>query len=153
MPDAIVFSCPKWENIPSIDLYLDQVLILVNEAVAPVIPGQEKIITSTMVNNYVKQKLISPTEKKKYSRKQITEIIMVTLFKLVLSSAEIITVLSDLDAAFPTPEEKYSRFIETLAYELGFSSDGSTDSIPALSSAAVKAVAGKIHFYQVIANR
>ena len=48
------FSYPKWEDIPNIDLYLDQVLLYVNQVCAPISPDKDKGLTASMVNNYVK---------------------------------------------------------------------------------------------------
>ena len=36
------FSYPKWEDIPIIDLYLDQVLLYVNQVCAPISPDKER---------------------------------------------------------------------------------------------------------------
>lgn len=152
MAAPIVFTCPAWCDIPSIDLYLDQVLILVDSIVSPMIPVKDKIITATMVNNYVKHKIISPTEKKKYSRKQITEIIMVTLLKLVLSSAEISMVLSELGSVFQTPENIYSAFAIMLSHKLGICSLPQYKSFPELASAALEALSGKMRFYQIFSQ-
>ena len=58
------FSYPKWEEIPSINLYLDQVLLYVNQICPPASPDKEKGLTASMVNNYVKHGYISKPEKK-----------------------------------------------------------------------------------------
>ena len=149
MSDKIIFTCPGWNDVPSIDLYLDQVLYIIESSMSQMLPGQSKIITSTMVNNYVKQKIISPTEKKKYSRKQISEIIMVTLLKLVLSSGEIIAVLGELSGAFPDPEAVYNAFLRGLSFELGIEGTEEKPTLPEMSLAALKALAGKIQFCQI----
>ena len=36
------FSYPKWQEIPNIDLYLDQVLLYVNQVCEPISSGSEK---------------------------------------------------------------------------------------------------------------
>lgn len=36
------FSYPKWAEIPNIDLYLDQVLLYVNQVCAPISPNKDK---------------------------------------------------------------------------------------------------------------
>ncbi len=152
MNDKIIFTCPRWDDVPSIDLYLDQVLYIIESSMSQMLPGQSKIITSTMVNNYVKQKIISPTEKKKYSRKQISEIIMVTLLKLVLSSGEIIAVLGELSDTFSDPEAVYCAFLRGLSFELGIESAEEKPALPEMSLAALKALAGKIQFCQIRAE-
>ncbi|SUP52922.1 Domain of uncharacterised function (DUF1836) [Weissella viridescens] len=53
------FKLPRWDTLPGIDLYLDQVIELINGYLAPVTPADEKkILTASMLNNYVKQDLM-----------------------------------------------------------------------------------------------
>ena len=49
----ITFSYPKWAEIPNIDLYLDQVLLYVNQVWAPLYPDKDKGLSASMVYNYV----------------------------------------------------------------------------------------------------
>ena len=65
------FSYPKWAEIPNIDLYLDQVLLYVNQVCAPINPDKDKGLTASMVNNYVKHGYLTKPDKKKYQRQQI----------------------------------------------------------------------------------
>ena len=52
---APAFHCPRWEELPDMDLYMDQVVTLLNEYLKPFhAKDQEKMVTSTMINNYVK---------------------------------------------------------------------------------------------------
>ena len=53
----------------------------------------EKLITSTMVNNYVKQKIIAPPKNKKYSRNQIIFLFVVGVLKQVFSISNIDTLV------------------------------------------------------------
>ena len=48
------FSYPTWEQLPELDLYLDQVLLYVNKTCAPVLSSSDKGLTAAMINNYVK---------------------------------------------------------------------------------------------------
>ena len=59
------FSYPKWAEIPNIDLYLDQVLLYVNQVCAPISPDKDKGLTASMVNNYVKHGYLTKPDKKK----------------------------------------------------------------------------------------
>ena len=90
------FSYPKWEEIPSINLYLDQVLLYVNQICLLLTPDKEKGLTASMVNNYVKHGYISKPEKKKYQRKQIARLIAITTLKSVFSIQEIAQTLNTL---------------------------------------------------------
>lgn len=58
------FSYPKWAEIPNIDLYLDQVLLYVNQVCAPISPNKDKGLTASMVNNYVKNGYLTSLTKK-----------------------------------------------------------------------------------------
>ena len=65
------FSYPKWAEIPNIDLYLDQVLLYVNQVCTPISPDKDKGLTASMVNNYVKHGYLTKPDKKKYQRHRL----------------------------------------------------------------------------------
>ena len=67
--EILEFHCPRYNELPGLDLYMDQVLSVIEEVMKPFHP-EEKAMTSSMVNNYVKQKIVTPPVNKKYSRKQ-----------------------------------------------------------------------------------
>ncbi|HFR2764832.1 TPA: DUF1836 domain-containing protein, partial [Streptococcus agalactiae] len=50
---------PKWEELPELDLYLDQVLLYVNQLINPKTITNDKLLTASMINNYVKHNYIS----------------------------------------------------------------------------------------------
>jgi len=104
------FSYPKWEEIPSINLYLDQVLLYVNQICPPASPDKEKGLTASMVNNYVKHGYISKPEKKKYQRKQIARLIAISTLKSVFSIQEIAQTLNTLQTE-TNSEELYNAFV------------------------------------------
>ena len=105
------FSYPKWEEIPSINLYLDQVLLYVNQICPPASPDKEKGLTASMVNNYIKHGYISKPEKKKYQRKQIARLIAITTLKSVFSIQEIAQTLNTLHTD-TNSEELYNAFVD-----------------------------------------
>ncbi len=48
---------PRWEELPNIDLYLDQVVTILEDYLKDLVNSKEdKIITKTMINNYVKHR-------------------------------------------------------------------------------------------------
>ena len=56
-------------EIPDIDLYMDQVTTFMEEHLhSSKRYPEDKILTKTMINNYAKNRLIPPPEKKKYSK-------------------------------------------------------------------------------------
>ena len=104
------FSYPKWEDIPNIDLYLDQVLLYVNQVCAPISPDKEKGLTASMVNNYVKHGYLTKPDKKKYQRKQIARLIAITTLKSVFSIQEIAQTLNTLQTQ-ASSDQLYDAFV------------------------------------------
>ena len=105
------FSYPKWEEIPNIDLYLDQVLLYVNQVCAPISPDKEKGLTASMVNNYVKHGYLTKPDKKKYQRKQIARLIAITTLKSVFSIQEIAQTLNTLQTQ-ASSDQLYNAFVD-----------------------------------------
>ena len=105
------FSYPKWEEIPNIDLYLDQVLLYVNQVCAPISPDKEKGLTASMVNNYVKHGYLTKPDKKKYQRKQIARLIAITTLKSVFSIQEIAQTLNSLQTQ-ESSDQLYDAFVD-----------------------------------------
>ena len=105
------FSYPKWEDIPNIDLYLDQVLLYVNQVCAPVSPDKDKGLTASMVNNYVKHGYLTKPDKKKYQRKQIARLIAITTLKSVFSIQEIAQTLNTLQTQ-ASSDQLYDAFVD-----------------------------------------
>ena len=106
-----IFSYPKWEEIPNIDLYLDQVLLYVNQVCAPISPDKEKGLTASMVNNYVKHGYLTKPDKKKYQRKQIARLIAITTLKSVFSIQEIAQTLNSLQTQ-ASSDQLYDAFVD-----------------------------------------
>ena len=106
-----IFSYPKWEEIPNIDLYLDQVLLYVNQVCAPISPDKEKGLTASMVNNYVKHGYLTKPDKKKYQRRQIARLIAITTLKSVFSIQEIAQTLNTLQTQ-ASSDQLYDAFVD-----------------------------------------
>ena len=64
------FHIPRYEDLPDIELYMDQVLALINKQLF-IISNNENVITPSMVNNYVKFGLIPSPKGKRYTRKHL----------------------------------------------------------------------------------
>ncbi len=109
------FSYPKWEDIPNIDLYLDQVLLYVNQVCAPISPDKDKGLTASMVNNYVKHGYLTKPDKKKYQRKQIARLIAITTLKSVFSIQEIAQTLNTLQTQ-ASSDQLYDAFVDYMNY-------------------------------------
>ncbi|MBR5598354.1 MAG: DUF1836 domain-containing protein [Lachnospiraceae bacterium] len=77
----------KPEEIPGVDLYMDQVLSFINDRTRYLTrnPEEDKMFTKTMINNYAKTKILPPPVKKKYSKDHIMLLLLIYYFKGVLS--------------------------------------------------------------------
>ena len=55
----------RWEEIPDFPLYIDQVVSIIEKSLSFLKNNDDAIITKTMINNYVKHKLVKAPIKKK----------------------------------------------------------------------------------------
>ncbi|MBS7578282.1 MULTISPECIES: DUF1836 domain-containing protein [unclassified Enterococcus] len=83
------FKLPRWAELPEIDLYIDQVIQLLNQHLKPLYLNEQSIITATMINNYTKKDVAPKPEKKRYSRKHLASFIVITLMKSSFTLPEI----------------------------------------------------------------
>lgn len=80
------FDLPEWDALPQLELYMDQVIILLKQYLAPLHRGEEdKAITASIINNYVRMKVMPPPVKKKYSQVHIACLIVICALKQSLS--------------------------------------------------------------------
>lgn len=85
------------EEIPEIDLYMDQVTTFMDTHLASTKRiREEKILTKTMINNYAKNNLLPPPEKKKYSKNHILMLILIYYFKNILTFNDIEQIFAKL---------------------------------------------------------
>lgn len=83
--DLQSFKLPRWDKLPEVDLYKDQVVSQIRKYLALFEDPDSEIVTPSMINNYVKWKIIeAPSRKKLYGKTQIASLIIVSLFKSVL---------------------------------------------------------------------
>ena len=101
---------PKWSELPSIDLYLDQVLLYVNQLDSSSIVDDEKGLTAAMINNYVKNGHLDKPIKKKYNRRQLARLIVITCLKNVFAIQEISKTISSLTKDGDS-EAMYDNFV------------------------------------------
>lgn len=88
----------KVEDIPNIDLYMDQVTTFMEKRLKSTTrnPEEDKILTKTMINNYAKNDLLPPPIKKKYSKEHILLLIFIYYYKGILSINDIQILLKPL---------------------------------------------------------
>jgi len=85
------------EDLPSMELYMDQVTTFMDRYLSKnKRTSEDKTLTKTMINNYTKNNLLPPSNKKKYSREHIIMLIYIYYFKNVISINDIQTILEPL---------------------------------------------------------
>ncbi len=89
------------EDIPGIDLYMDQVTTFMDEHLSSSKRFEnDKILTKTMINNYSKNNLLPPSNKKKYSKEHMILLIFIYYFKNFLSINDIQGILEPMTEKF-----------------------------------------------------
>ena len=105
--EVLAFRCPRWDELPAIELYMDQLTGYINEIYAPLAnpaAAGDFTLTKAMVNNYVKLRVIERPVNKKYSRVQLARLVTLCAMKQVLSLPEL-SALSEIGLArYPMPK-------------------------------------------------
>jgi hypothetical protein len=90
----------KSDDIPNIDLYMDQVLSFLDDTLnytrRSTQDGEEKIFTKTMINNYAKNDLLPSPVKKKYSKEHMMTLIFIYYLKSFLSINDVYTLINPI---------------------------------------------------------
>ena len=120
------FSLPRYQEIPNVGLYLEQVTRYISECFAPLMDG---LITASMISNYVKRGLVSNPVKKQYSREQIACLIYITAVKTVLTMEDI-RLMFQIQKGVCDLQVAYDYFCDTLGNMHSAISAG--EEIPAL---------------------
>lgn len=107
----------KPEDIPNIELYMDQVTTFMDSQLASSkrFP-EDKILTKTMINNYAKNHLLPSPNKKKYSKEHLLMLIFIYYFKNILSITDIHSLLTPLTERYFQKQDGIN--IETLYREV-----------------------------------
>lgn len=102
------YSLPLWNELPDIELYMDQVLSILNKHLALYheTTHGDKLITPTMINNYVKLKIMPPPVKKRYSKLHLAYLLIICTLKQTLDMATIQKIIP----ADSTPDEVRTIF-------------------------------------------
>lgn len=103
---------PRYKDLPDFDIYSEQLVEIVNKALEAMFDKDNKL-TKSMVNNYVKHKIMPSPIKKRYFRNHIVYCIVITVFKNNLSIAEIDGgILHELKKS--SIEESYNYFCDKI---------------------------------------
>lgn len=122
---------PRWEELPEIELYLDQVVTFIDKYLSNYINSDfnnsdekdNKILTKTMINNYVKQKIIEAPVKKKYNKNNVAYLIVICILKQVYSINDI-SKLIKIGLRHTPIDIAYNTFCDSLENAIDFTFNG-----------------------------
>ena len=102
------FTVTDVEEIPKIDLYMDQVLTFLTERLRRTArkSDADKLLTKTMVNNYVKNKVMIPPVKQKYGRDHILLLMVIYYMQSFLSIDDIRRIVGPVSEKYARPTTK-----------------------------------------------
>lgn len=110
------FRFPRWKELITMDLYMGQLVTLLNEYLVIFKHfKQAKKVTSTMINNYVKNGIVDAPIKKRYSRKHISRLMVIFVLKDVFTMDEIAKLIKIQIRKYPV-EQAYDKFCEEFEY-------------------------------------
>ena len=110
----VEYLIPHWEQLPDIELYSDQVVKYLEDHLQHFLTDKsERIITKTMINNYVKQGVIKPPVGKKYNKSHLAYLFVICLLKQVYSINDV-KILIRLALGVVSIEISYNKFCDTL---------------------------------------
>ena len=96
------YHLPDWETIPDFGLYMDQVIVLLEQYLSfnPTPAGaKEHIVTSATITNYVRLKIMPAPVKRKYHRVHIAYLVMILTMKQSLSISDVQKVIPPMDSS------------------------------------------------------
>lgn len=87
---------PRWEALPDIELYMDQVVAVMEKALSIYNTESEdnRIITPSIINNYVKLKIIPAPVKKRYNKEHLAYLVMICILKQTLAISSIVKMIN-----------------------------------------------------------
>lgn len=111
------FHIPRWKEFPGIDLYIDQLVTYIDNYLGQYISEDDnkenKIITKTMINNYVKNGILDAPIKKKYNKIHIAKLFVICTLKQVYSINDINELIDLATKNFPI-KRAYNTFCQEL---------------------------------------
>lgn len=112
---------PRWDDLPNIELYSEQVITYVNHQLSLIfidhMEHKDSYVSASMINNYVKHKIMIPPQKKKYTRAHIAFIITITVLKQVGSLNDVHKGITHLTTVYGKVVA-YNTFIDFLEQSL-----------------------------------
>jgi hypothetical protein len=100
-----------WDQLPDLGLYMDQVVLYIDQRCRPLYTAQKNFITKAMINNYVKCGLVDRPTGKKYDRIQLAQLMMLCTLKQAASLDEMKQLITPLGQQ--SVQDVYAGFCET----------------------------------------
>lgn len=159
------------DEMPRIELYRDQLISIVQTELAPLYGPDEKIVTGSMVNNYVKQHVMPAPTRKRYTRRHLASLLFVCTFKRVLPIAQVTLLYEqcrDAEVDFARAYDQLADALEqTLAARFGATATSAdvlsapialvnlrgepvTGTLPSLLQNAISLIANKVYIEQML---
>ena len=110
--DLAAHRAPAWNELPDLDLYMDQVIGFLEKQLS-FFYGEEKVLTSTMINNYVKGRLLPPPVNKRYGRQHLARLYQICILKSFMQLSDAGALLSAVWEGL-SPEAAHERFCRSL---------------------------------------
>lgn len=115
--DVAQFKLPMYDELPDVPLYLDQVIYYVNHSLVGLFGENTNIVTGSMINNYVKLKMMPAPIKKRYYRDHIAYIITITFLKQVISITNIVEGIEEVKKVYGK-QKAYDIFATIVSKEI-----------------------------------
>lgn len=113
------YKLPRWDELPEIDFYMDQVIEFTEKHLSLFLSDESgKLISPSIVNNYVKNKIIPPPIKKRYSREHIAFLLIICILKPIMPISSIQILINSRIQNKPL-EEIYNNFCDEQEASLG----------------------------------
>ena len=103
---------PRWHELPEFELYMDQVIGLIEKYLRPLYPENKAPITPSMINNYVKNGALPPPQNKRYNRTHLALLMIICSAKSILEISSISDILSQSISASNNIETALDQFAE-----------------------------------------
>lgn len=104
------FRLPAWEELPDLELYMDQVVALVCRYVDLHDSAPEPVLTPSSVNNYVRLKVMPAPVRKRYGRLHLAHLVVICCLKRSMSLASIQRVFP-VDSTLEEARQIYGDFV------------------------------------------
>ncbi len=116
--EAGQFHLPRWQELPELELYMDQVIVFLEGRLSGLFLEKRHLITPAMVNNYVKLELMPKPNKKKYNQRHLAYLVVITLLKELFPIAQIQTAIQMQTTREGSGQAAYDLFCTEIEHAL-----------------------------------